>query len=109
MNVKTTIEERLRDVLEADPLIVVDESHTHNVPAGSQTHFNAIVVSGAFEGKNRIARQRTVYAALTDLMGKPIHALTMKTLTPAEWKAADGRVGNPPPKCMGGSKHDAKA
>jgi BolA protein len=104
MTVKAQIEARLREALDAGPIVVVDESHTHNVPAGSQTHFNAIVVSAVFEGQSRVRRQRIVYSALGELMGKPIHALTMKTLTPAEWDASDGAVSNPPPKCMGGSK-----
>jgi acid stress-induced BolA-like protein IbaG/YrbA len=43
-------------------------------------------VSDAFEGKRPIARHQLVYAALGDRMRAEIHALSMKTLTPAEWK-----------------------
>lgn len=99
MTVTAQIESRLRESLEADPLFVLDESHTHRVRPDSQTHFNAIVVSAHFEGLGRVARQRAVYSALDGLMGKPIHALTMKTLTPSEWEEADGKVSNPPPSC----------
>jgi acid stress-induced BolA-like protein IbaG/YrbA len=50
-------------------------------------------VSDAFAGKSRVARHQQVYAALGDRMREQIHALSMKTLTPAEWAAqgADGR------------------
>ena len=46
----------------------------------------ATIVSDAFEGKRPIARHQLVYAALGDRMRAEIHALSMKTLTPAEWK-----------------------
>ena len=47
-------------------------------------HFEAIVISDLFEGKNRLARHRLVYATLGELMGNEIHALSLKTLTSAE-------------------------
>jgi len=52
---------------------------------GDGRHFFATIVSAEFEGTNRVARQRRVYAALGDRMREQIHALSMKTLTPAEW------------------------
>ncbi len=54
---------------------------------GTQDHWQAHIVSPTFEGMSRIARQRSVYAALDDLMAgttAPIHALTLKTFTPAQ-------------------------
>jgi acid stress-induced BolA-like protein IbaG/YrbA len=45
-------------------------------------------VSQAFHGLNRVRRHQLVYAALGDRMREEIHALSMKTLTPAEWQAA---------------------
>lgn len=47
-------------------------------------HFEATVVSEAFTGKMPLARHRMVYATLGSLMGNEIHALALKTLTPAE-------------------------
>ncbi|MGY0556312.1 BolA family protein [Lysobacter sp. A421] len=47
-------------------------------------HFDATVVSDAFAGKLPLARHRLVYATLGDRMGGEIHALALKTLTPAE-------------------------
>jgi acid stress-induced BolA-like protein IbaG/YrbA len=53
---------------------------------GDGQHFFATIVSDAFEGKRLIARHQLVYKALGDRMREEIHALSMKTLTPAEWK-----------------------
>ena len=47
-------------------------------------HFEATVISDAFAGKLPLARHRMVYATLGELMGGAIHALQLKTLTPAE-------------------------
>jgi acid stress-induced BolA-like protein IbaG/YrbA len=52
---------------------------------GDGRHFFATIVSAEFEGKNRVARHQRVYKALGDRMREQIHALSMKTLTPAEW------------------------
>lgn len=50
-------------------------------------HFEAIVVSPVFEGLRPVQRHQKVYAVLGDRMRQEIHALSMKTLTPAEWAA----------------------
>ena len=47
-------------------------------------HFEATVVAEAFRGKLPLARHRMVYATLGELMGGAIHALALKTVTPAE-------------------------
>lgn len=51
---------------------------------GDGRHFFATIVSAEFEGKSRIARHQRVYQALGDRMREQIHALSMRTLTPAE-------------------------
>ncbi|MFV9475482.1 BolA family protein [Advenella sp. RU8] len=58
----------------------------HIEVVGDGSHFQAIIVSAAFEGKRPIARHQLVYAALGDKMKAEIHALSMKTLTPEEYK-----------------------
>ena len=60
----------------------------HLEVAGDGAHFEAVIVSAAFEGKRLIARHQLVNRALGTQMGNEIHALSMKTLTPAEWRAA---------------------
>ncbi|HPU51002.1 MAG TPA: BolA family protein [Burkholderiaceae bacterium] len=52
---------------------------------GDGRHFDAVIVSAAFEGKRPVQRHQVVYAVLGDRMREEIHALSMKTLTPAEW------------------------
>ena len=52
---------------------------------GDGRHFFATIVSPEFEGTSRIARHQRVYRALGDRVREQIHALSMKTLTPAEW------------------------
>jgi acid stress-induced BolA-like protein IbaG/YrbA len=51
-------------------------------------HFEALVVHEAFQGKLPLARHRMVYSCLGDKMGGEIHALALKTLTPAEAQRA---------------------
>jgi acid stress-induced BolA-like protein IbaG/YrbA len=55
---------------------------------GDGRHWNAVIVSKEFEGKRLIQRHQLVYATLGQRMHTDeIHALAMKTLTPAEWAA----------------------
>ena len=54
---------------------------------GDGRHFFATIVSAEFEGRQRVARHQRVYQALGERMREQIHALSMKTLTPAEWAA----------------------
>jgi acid stress-induced BolA-like protein IbaG/YrbA len=65
----------------------------HLEVSGDGHHFEAIIVSEAFEGKSRVARHQLVYAALGDRMREEIHALSMQTLTPSQW-AATGQTAN---------------
>jgi stress-induced morphogen len=51
---------------------------------GGGDHWQAVIVSQAFDGQTPIARQRLVFGALGELMHGPIHALTLKTLTPQQ-------------------------
>ena len=58
---------------------------------GDGRHFFATIVSAEFEGKSRIARHQRVYRALGDRMREQIHALSMRTLTPNEFRSADSQ------------------
>ncbi len=51
-------------------------------------HFEAIIVSAAFAGKNRVQQHQLVYGALGERMKAEIHALSMKTYTPEQWAEA---------------------
>jgi BolA protein len=101
--IEAQMHERLLGALRPVRMKLENESHRHRVPAGSESHWNLIIVADAFADKARVARQRAVFAALGDLVPR-IHALTIKALTPQEWEAAGGAVTNPAPPCMGGGK-----
>ncbi len=57
---------------------------------GDGRHFEALIVSAAFAGKNRVARHQLVYKALGDRMREEIHALSMRTVTPDEYRELGG-------------------
>lgn len=67
---------------------------------GDGRHFFATIVSTEFEGLSRVRRHQRVYAALGDRMREQIHALSMKTLTPAEHAAQAAA-----PAAVGSSAH----
>ncbi len=54
---------------------------------GDGQHFEALIVSPAFEALSKVRRHQLVYGALGTRMREEIHALSMTTLTPAEWSA----------------------
>lgn len=55
---------------------------------GDGSHFEALIVSPAFEGQRTLTRHQIVYQALGDRMKAEIHALSMRTLTPAEYETS---------------------
>ena len=57
------------------------------VRTDGQGHYEAIVVSVAFEGRRSVARHQMVYATLGSRVGNEIHALALRTFTPEEWRA----------------------
>lgn len=86
--VAAEIEKRLREALAPERLDVVDDSekhrgHTGHDPRG-ESHFTVTVVSAAFAGENRVARQRMVNRALADLLHERVHALAIRALAPGE-------------------------
>ena len=61
----------------------------HITLEGDGSHWYATIVSAEFEGMRPIARHQRVYATLGGKMATDeVHALSMKTLTPADWAAA---------------------
>lgn len=53
---------------------------------GDGTHFTAVIVSDVFAGKNMVQQHQVVYKALGGRMGTDIHALSIQTYTPEQWK-----------------------
>jgi BolA family transcriptional regulator, general stress-responsive regulator len=88
MRVAQIIETKLTEALSPVSLIVTDESARHAGHAGArdggESHFQLEIVSAAFAGKSRVARQRLVYELLAEELKGPIHALSLVTRTPEE-------------------------
>ncbi|WP_070153001.1 BolA family protein [Sphingobium phenoxybenzoativorans] len=86
--VATEIEARLRAALNPARLAVIDDSEMHRGHAGhdgsGESHFTVEVVADAFTGQSRVARQRMVNAALSDLLRDKVHALAIKARAPQE-------------------------
>jgi len=86
--VAMAIDSKLQAAFAPARLAIEDESSKHHGHAGwregGETHFRVEIVSTAFEGQNRVARQRLVYAALKQELDAGLHALALTTLTPAE-------------------------
>jgi len=88
MRIRKAIEAKINEALNPVHLDIIDNSQKHAGHAGAhpegESHFALVVVSQAFEGLNRVQRQRLVYDALKQEMADHIHALELKTLTPQE-------------------------
>ncbi len=104
MSKQQQIEARLQDRFKPTHLEVVNESHMHNVPPGSESHFKVTLVSEQFDGQMLIKRHRAVNQAMAELMDQ-IHALALHTMTPEEWFAKGGQAPESPP-CLGGGKEN---
>jgi BolA protein len=82
------ISRKLHEGLAPDFVEVRDESARHAGHMGARpegaTHVDVRVISAAFEGLSRVERQRVVNALLRDELAGPVHALSLKLLTPGE-------------------------
>ena len=103
MNTQETITEKLQ-ALSPEHLEVINESHMHNVPEGSESHFKVVIVSDDFKDKMLIARHRLVNKALEEELNGSIHALALHTMTIQEWFDKGGAPDSPP--CLGGGKNN---
>ncbi|MGL6000932.1 MAG: transcriptional regulator BolA [Plesiomonas sp.] len=86
-------------------LQVTNESHQHNVPAGSESHFKVVIACAQFEGQRLLTRHRAVNTVLADELANHIHALALHTYTLEEWQKAAENVPQSP-ACRGGSLAD---
>lgn len=103
MTIQAVIEQKLTQAFAPEYLVVDNESHTHNVPEGSESHFKVQIVSKIFEGEALIKRHRAVNNVLKEELANKIHALSMHTFTPDEWLKRQGQVSDSPP-CQGGGQ-----
>lgn len=89
----TIILEKLTTAFDPVSITLEDDSWKHaghhhdggmDARAGGESHFNLTLVSTAFEGQGRVARQRAVNAVLADELAGPVHALSIRAMTPSE-------------------------
>ena len=105
MTVQQSIERKIADSLTPAHMEVINESHMHNVPPGSESHFKLVIVADAFDGLPRVRRHQRVHGILEKELKEDVHALSMQVMTPQEWTAKGGKVMESP-ACLGGGKHD---
>ena len=108
MTVAQTITDKITEALQPAHLEVINQSHMHAVPPGSESHFKLVIVSEAFDGKRLVQRHMAVNGILADELKAGLHALSLETLTGSEWTARGGQTFDSPP-CHGGSKADKQA
>lgn len=101
MTLQKTIIEKLEQAFNPEHLEVINESHMHNVPEGSESHFKVVIVSNDFKDKMLLARHRMVNKELENELNGGIHALALHTMTMEEWFEKGNAPESPP--CLGGS------
>ena len=95
MSIRDRITEKLTAGFQPQHLEVIDESHRHaghagvrhgdgHAPHTGETHFHVEIVSAAFVGQSRVARQRAIYDLLAAEFKDGVHALSLRTQTPDE-------------------------
>ena len=99
---KDTIEQKLNTSFQVSYLSVENESHNHNVPSGSESHFKVVLVSKDFEGLNKVKQHQQVYKVLAEELAGQVHALALHTYDEQAWEKTC--VAPLSPDCMGGSK-----
>lgn len=83
--IKSEIVNILNDAMDISSLKIINESHMHNVPKESETHFKAVIVSNDFNDLTTLKRHKLVYKTLDSIMNK-IHALSIHTFNEDEFK-----------------------
>jgi len=102
MSVKETIQTKLQSAISTTVLDVTNESHMHNVPKDSETHFRVVIVSDDFDKQTLVARHRSINKLLAQELSGGVHALALHTFTPQEWQDRN-ETATASPACKGGS------
>ena len=88
MDIGNKIEQKLGEQLDLHHIEIKDFTgrHLNHKQHDGGFHLEAIIVSESFINKTLIERHKIIYAELGELLKHEIHAFSMKTLTPEEWK-----------------------
>lgn len=99
--IRSAIEARLQNAFPtAQHIEVINESSSHAVPPGSETHFKVVVVCEQFAAMKRLERHRAVQEAVGADLQSAIKALSVRTVLPHEWNGESALT--PSPGCHGG-------
>ena len=102
--IQKNLEQKLKEAYSPSEFELLNESHQHSVPENSETHFKLFMVSERFEGLSRVARQREVFQVVSEELAGPVHAFSLRLLTPLEWESQAQAPMPQSPNCRGGSK-----
>jgi len=103
MSIQAVIENKLLEALSPSFLEVINESHMHNVPKGSDSHFKIVAISDQFSDKTLVARHKMMYQLLDEHLAGGVHALALHTYTAEEYEKKHGVIPDSP-LCLGGNK-----
>ena len=100
MNMRDTIETKLRAALQPAFIEVIDESANHS--RGSETHFKVTIAADEFQGQRLLQRHRRVNTVLAAELGATVHALAMHTYATVEWREREA-LAPASPQCAHGT------
>lgn len=106
MSLEEHIRKKITAAFSPVHLELFNESHMHNVPPGSESHFRMILVSPLFEGLGLVDQQRKVNEILAEELAGPVHAFTQQTFTPEAWSRIKESHKMESPRCLGGGESD---
>lgn len=104
MKIQQQITSKLESAFTPSHLEVLNESHMHNVPPDSESHFKVVIVSEHFSGLRKVPRHQRLYKELAEELAGEVHALSLHVYTEDEWLQQCTTPQSP--ECLGGSKAD---
>jgi len=100
MQIANSITAKLTHSFTPHHLEVHNESHKHNVPPNSESHFRVVLVAECFVQQKLLQRHRAVNTVLANELANGVHALSLHLYTPAEWSERQSAPASP--DCLGG-------
>jgi BolA protein len=101
LTVEQQIQLKLDQAFKPMHLQIENESHMHNVPKDSESHFKVVLVTHEFDALNKVKQHQAVYKVLAEELAGPVHALALHTFSPDAWNKAS--IAPDSPKCLGGN------
>lgn len=103
MTFQEKLEAKLKERLHPTHMKVENESHKHNVPPNSHTHYKITIVADIFTSLTKVQRHRMVYEIFLEELQEGLKALSIWALTPKEFEQYKEPFASPP--CLGGEEN----